>query len=387
MQKLIGMKLEALKVSGKTKWLAGGLLAVLVLAGGYTLTTHDRRSAAGEARKSESETPVSLVRAQTEIWPVTLDASGAIAPWQDVQVASRIAGLPVTVLYVRVGDRVGRGQVIGRYDDRKVLAELQQAKAQAAQSTALAQQARINLERARGLKQIGAISEQDLLQAETAARTAIAQQEAAEASVAAAQLRLADTRITAPIGGIVSARSVAIGQVPAIGSELFRIIGDGRLEWRAELNASQMLQIRQGMAVALALPDGQPASGRVRQVAQSLDPVSRLGTVYVDLAPGSTAKAAMYSSGTISIGEAPAIILPAVAVIVRDGWAVVFRVRDGRAMKTVVRTARRKGDLVEIVDGLAQGESVVARGAGFLSDGERVRIVPDNVAAAKSAQP
>jgi multidrug efflux pump subunit AcrA (membrane-fusion protein) len=157
---------------------------------------------------------------------------------------------------------------------------------------------------------------------------------------------------------------------------LFRLIRRERLEWRAELTAAHLSQVKPGQSASLTLADGSKAEGLVRQVAPALDSLSRLGIVYVDIQPGSSARAAMYASGRIVLSQSPAITVPAEAVVLRDGRSSVFLVdAEDRVRQVPVELGRRSGNLIEIRGSLALGDRVAVRGAGFLNDGDRVKRV------------
>lgn len=309
-------------------------------------------------------------------WPAVIEASGAIAPWQEATVAARVAGLPLIEIRADVGDRVRRGQLLARYDDSTVRADLARAEAGLAAAQASAQAAEANRDRALGLQATGAISAQDLLQSKTTAMTAVAQVAQARAALESARLTLAHTRVLAPDDGVVSSRSATLGAVAGSGTELFRLIRQNRLEWRAELGPTQLARVTPGMTASLKLPDGSTATGKVRSVAPALDGGSRLGIAYVELAPGSHARAAMFASGRLEAGARNVVTVPAESVVIRDGRSFVATLEGTRVRLRPVETGAGRDGLVEITRGLDAGASVVARGAGFLHEADVVRVVP-----------
>src|SRR5690606_17074369 len=140
-----------------------------------------------------------------------------------------------------------------------------------------------NAARARELQTTGALSAQQINQYLTAERTARARLEAQRAAGRAQQLRLSNTRVLAPDDGVISARSATVGAVLPAGQELFRLIRKGRLEWRAEVPATDLARIEPGMAVTVTAGGGAPIAGKVRVVAPTVDAQTRNGIVYVDL--------------------------------------------------------------------------------------------------------
>ncbi|HWS13599.1 MAG TPA: efflux RND transporter periplasmic adaptor subunit [Rhodocyclaceae bacterium] len=211
---------------------------------------------------------------------------------------------------------------------------------------------------------------------------------AAKARIEADELRMAQTRVLAPDDGIISARTATVGSLAQPGQELFRLIRGGRLEWRAEVTAAELARIAPGTAATLITPNGELVQGRVRTVGPTVDPQTRNGIVYVDLVTSATdnlVRAGVFARGELELGRAPALTLPQTAVLLREGFAYVFRVEaDNRVTQIKVATGRRAGDRVEIVDGIGPDTRVVASGVGFLADGDTVRVV-DAPAADKTA--
>jgi RND family efflux transporter MFP subunit len=277
-----------------------------------------------------------------------------------------------------VGDVVRRGQVLATFAADTVQADLAQLRAGVAEAEATAAAAAADAERARTLQASGALSAQQITQLLTAEQTAKARLAAARASARLAELRLQQTQVLAADAGIISARSATVGAVVPAGQELFRLIRQGRLEWRAEVPSAELARIRPGQAVTVQ-PGGGAASvrGTVRMVAPTVDPQTRNGLVYVDLVGDTAAaKAGMYARGEFVIGSGDALTLPASAVLLRDGFASVLEVgADSRVVQRKVTVGRRSGDRVEITGGLAAEARVVASGGAFLADGDLVRVV------------
>ncbi len=192
-----------------------------------------------------------------------------------------------------------------------------------------------------------------------------------------ARLRLGFATLRAPDDGVISARHVQPGQVVQTAVEMLRLIRKGRLEWRAELPEADLIRVEAGMPVQLQGPDGSPVMGTVRAVSPSLDATSRTGTVYADLPDPGALRAGMYAQGDLVLGERSARTVPEQAVVERDGHRYVFVLGAGDIVaQRRVQTGARGGGVVEIRDGLQDDDQVVTQGAGFLTDGDRVRVVP-----------
>jgi RND family efflux transporter MFP subunit len=319
-------------------------------------------------------------------WPRTLTANGNVMAWQEASIGAELQGLRLTEVLADVGDLVKKGQLLARLSSDTAVAELAQAKAALAEAQAALVEAQANAERGRQLEPTGTISKQQYNRYVAAEQTAQAQLLATQARVQANQVRLSQTRILAPDDGVISARSATVGSVVQGGQELFRLVRGGRLEWRAEVTAAELARVKPGMSATLTVPSGGRVAGKVRAVAPTVDPQTRNGLVYVDVPARSEARAGMFARGEIDIGRAPALTLPQAAVVQREGFSYVFLVgRDGRVTQTKVEAGRRVGDRVEIRSGVEAHAEVVATGAGFLTDGDLVRVAERAAPSAASA--
>ena len=256
---------------------------------------------------------------QTTQLPITLSANGNITAWQEAVVGSESNGLRLSEVRVNVGDTVRAGQVLASFAAESVLADVAQTKANLAEAEANALDAAGNAERARSLQSTGALSTQQINQYETSAQTAKARADAARATLAVQQLRLKHTQVLAPDSGVISARNATVGAVVPSGTELFRLIRQGRLEWRAEVTSSELGRLPVGTAVTLTAANGAQVTGKVRTLAPTVDVQTRAALVYVDLPTGAAVKAGMFAKGEFTLGMSGALTVPQQAVVVRDG--------------------------------------------------------------------
>ncbi|RZA33659.1 MAG: efflux RND transporter periplasmic adaptor subunit [Lysobacteraceae bacterium] len=366
------------------------LLAVAAAALCFTLALAVPKRATAKDEKAAAPTPALTVttgQPAAATLPVGLTANGSVAAWQEAIVGSESNGLRLLEVRVNVGDVVKKGDTLAVFSSDTVRADVEQARAALQEAQANASAAKLDAGRARALRSSGALSEQQVTQLLTAERTAQARVSASKATLAQQQLRLDYTTVSAPDSGIISARSATVGAVVSAGTELFRMIRQGRLEWRAEVTSNDLGRIKPGMRAAVRAANGSEIAGKVRTVAPTVDPQTRLALVYVDLPPSLSSnaplKAGMFASGRFELGATSALTVPQQAVAVRDGFSYVFRLnRDSRVSQLKVSTGRRLGDRVEIVGGLAAGTPIVISGAGFLNDGDLVRNVPQPAAPA-----
>ena len=366
---------------------------VLAIAGSAWWVAKPSAPAAAEPAGKPSAKPaltVTTVLPRRLSLPIKLAANGNIAAWQEAIIGAEGSGLRLTQVLANVGDAVRKGQVLATFTADTLRAEAAQARAALAEAEASAAVAAGNAERARSLQATGALSASQISQYVTAEKTAQARMEAARAMLQAQQVRLEQTQVLAPDNGVISARTATVGAVVGNGVELFRLIRQGRLEWRAEVTSAELGRITPGTTALVTSASGARLAGRVRMIGPTVDPQTRSALVYVDLSalPGmaGNARAGMFARGEFELGATPALTVPQSTVVVRDGFSYVYRVgADQRVAQLKVQTGRLAGDKVEIMGGLPADAPLVATGAGFLNDGDLVRVVAG--AAAPAAAP
>jgi RND family efflux transporter MFP subunit len=319
---------------------------------------------------------VQLVSPQREEWPLLLPANGSVLAWQEAVIGPELANYRLTEVHVQVGDRVKKGQLLARIASDTVASEVAEAKASVAELEASAAEAKGNAERARELRARGFYSAQLNNQYQTAERTAQARLAAARSRLEAAELKLGKTTVLAPDDGVISASAATVGSLTQPEQELFRLIRGGRLEWRAEVTSADLAKLRPGLSAQLMGPNGETVRGTVRTVAPSVDAETRNGLVYVDLPSSAAVRSGMFARGHFEIARQPALTVPQSALVLREGFAYVFRLEgEDRVALTKVALGRRQGERVEIVAGLPEGARVVASGGGFLADGDSVKVL------------
>ncbi|MYN05528.1 efflux RND transporter periplasmic adaptor subunit [Pseudoduganella sp. DS3] len=365
--------------------------ALAALAQAPVAVADDKKPAAAKPSLT-----VSTVKPQKTSLPIRLTANGNVAAWQEAIISSESNGLRLSEVEVNVGDVVKKGEVLAVFAPETPQAEVAQARAALMEAQAAAAEAKANADRARSIESTGALSAQQISQYTTAEATAQARAASARAMLAAAELRLRYTKVLAPDAGVISARNATVGAVAGPGTELFRMIRQGRLEWRAEVTASDLRSIKIGANALVKAANGSELTGKVRMVAPTIDPQTRSALVYVDLPPNHGKqppfKAGMFATGQFELGSSDALTVPQQAITVRDGFSYVFRLnQDQRVSQVKVQPGRRVGDRIEVLSGLAPEALIVAAGAGFLNDGDLVRNVgapaPGQAAAAVKPAP
>lgn len=354
-------------------------LAAIAPIAGWRIGAKDSEQAeASDAESEPAALTITVATVKRESWVEAVTLSGAVTPWQESVIGAPLSGLRLASIDVDVGDVVAKNQVLARFDHALLRAEVNRLDAVLAQAEAQALQATRDAQRAESLRDSGALSEQSILASLTQAEVAAATVKSARAELHAKQVELSYTVLRASDDGVISERTATLGAVVDSGEALFKLIRQQRLEWRGEASAQQLERISKGQAVELLLPDGTSASATIRQSAPTLSADSRMALVYADIHPGSNARAGMYATGKVGLTTSPALVVPSSSVVVRDGRSYAFVVArqcdTGRVTAHAVKAGRRQGPRVEIVSGLSEGMDVADSGAGFLADGDRVRI-------------
>lgn len=361
--------------------------AVLALAVSSVVSAADDKvTKPAAAAPAKAALTVTTTQPQRSTLATQLSANGSIAAWQEASVGAEANGWRLAEVRVNVGDVVRRGQVLATFANEMAQADLAQSRAALAEAEAALAAARADAQRARDLQSSGALSAQQVTQLLTAETTTAARLEALKAALKVQEIRLQQTQVLAPDNGVISARSATVGAVVPAGTELFRLIRQGRLEWRAEVAASELASLKPGQAVRVSASGADTVPGRVRMVAPTVDAATRNGLVYVDLPQPGALKAGMFARGEFETGSSAALTLPQTAVLLRDGFSYVFRVGpDSKVSQTKVVVGRRNGDRIEVISGLEANTRVVASGGGFLADGDTVKVVEAAPAPVKTA--
>ncbi len=349
---------------------------LLTTAGALVYSGASRAADEPKANQPRPALTVTTAQPQRTAVPLRLTANGNVAAWQEAIIGAESNGLRLTDVRANVGDVVKAGQVLATFSADTVQADVAQVRASLLEAQANAAEAGANADRARSLQATGALSQQQIQQFTTAEKTAQARVQAAQATLNAQQLRLKYTQVVAPDSGVISARTATVGAVVGAGAELFRMVRKGRLEWRAEVTSTELRRIQTGAKVSVTAASGAAVEGTVRMIAPTVDPQTRNALVYVDLPLNADVRAGMFARGDFALGSSEALTVPQESLVVRDGFSYVFVVgAEQRVQMRKVVTGRRVADRVEVLSGLDANASIAVRGAGFLNDGDLVRVV------------
>jgi len=293
----------------------------------------------------------------------TVTRTGTLRSRREVRLFNQEEGR-VAALPFYEGDLVAKGAVVARLDDTLLRAQLEKA-------TATRKQADSDLQRLRQLKTKSMISDDVVNRADTLLQVA-------DAEVDLLQARLGYNTIRAPFAGLISARLIEPGDVAPRFTHLLTMFDPDSLVIECTISELMMPQVSVGseMTVRIDALGDQSYAGHVVRIHPTVDPRTRLGILEIALdTPPSGALPGQLGRITVTLPTAVRRVIPYLALRRDTQGEYVFRVADGKVQRTAVRSGLLLGDLVEILEGIEDGDPVVVRGFLGLSDGSTVRVV------------
>ena len=333
-------------------------------------------------------------------------ASGLIGPVELVQVQPLIEGQPIESLAADVGDTVTAGQVLATLSTATLTlqksqlmataaatqASIAQAQAQLVSAQSNADEAKRTADRTATLMAQGSATNTANDQAKAALTSANANVTVAQQSLEAAKaqvtldnaqlsnidLQLSRARVVAPVAGTITARNAQIGAVAsANGQAMFTIVKDGALELRADVAEADLMRVTKDQTATLTLASGDSTiTGKVRLIEPTIDTATRLGRARIWIDDETKVRSGMFASADILVTTHDAIAVPVTAVGAEGSETTVMAVKDGLVSRVVVQTGIRDGGWIEIISGLTEGESIVAKAGAFVADGDKINPVP-----------
>jgi len=307
--------------------------------------------------------------------------SGDLAPEREAVIRAELGG-SVTSVLVEAGEAVRVGQILGTLDGSVVEDQYRSAKSAVVSAESAAQVARRELERSQRLLAGGAIAERDLEIAQRTLLAAEAQLENARAGQAAAEKQLDKTRLRAPFNGVVSERTVSVGDIVQSGNALFTVVDPTSMKLEASVPVSALSQVRVGAIVEFGVSgyDGQPFTGRIQRINPTVDPGTRQVRLTISIPnPGHSLVAGLFAKGRVSVEEKQALAVPLSAVDLRGATPTLRRIHLGKVEIVAVQLGLRDDmlELVEVVAGVAPGDTVLLAGAQGIAAGTPVVVTKE----------
>ncbi len=360
-------------------------------------------STLASAGPSRPSTPHEIVTAALQVWPRAVRVQGSLIADEEAIVGTKVAGR-VHELKIDLGTHVAAGQVLVTLDtedfDLRVKhaeALLAQARAKlglkaddpdskanpinapiVVQERALLEEAKANVERGRSVAVRNALSAEELLRREAILRVAEARYNSALNSVdeqlavlVSRRVELAVTKqaqtdavIEAPFDAMVSQLHVAPGNYPNIGQPVATLVRVDPLRYRAGVPESVALKIDENQTVRIFLAgQEQPLVAKISRVSPTIDPASRTLVIEADVPnPGGKLPVGLFAEADIILDpQDRALAVPARAITEFAGIEKVRVLRGDQPIEQTVHTGRRRGDWIEILGGLAEGDQVMTR--------------------------
>jgi RND family efflux transporter MFP subunit len=309
-----------------------------------------------------------------------------------VDVAPKTGGR-LTTVNVKLGDRVRRGQVIAKIEDREIVEQVRQAEAshQVAEATIRQREADLKLaetsvERSRNLYGRQLLPRQTLDDAEARYTAAVAQLDLARAQMAQSAARLqelrinlANTNVVSPVDGFVARRNVDPGAWVSQQAGVASIVDISSLRLVANVVEKDLRMVSTGDPAVVevdAFP-GETFKGRIARVSPILDPATRTAPLEVEIPnPDYRLKPGMYAKVNLQVEtRSNVLIVPKVAVIDSEGQRGIYQATaENRAAFKPVKVGLENSERAEILEGLREGEVIITNGAGALRRNDQLAI-------------
>jgi RND family efflux transporter MFP subunit len=306
-----------------------------------------------------------------------IESIGTLNPFEEVTISAEVEGVLRSVK-VEEGTQVSKGMLLAAIDDSDYSLEVKRAEAALRQAEATLENTKLEFKRKDALHKEELVTKQQYDDVVTRLSLTEAEVERAKASLAIARLKLSKTKITSPLACVVKEKRVSAGDFVKNGTSLLVIIQSNPIKLRFTVPEKDVGRLKMNQEVILKV-DGFPGSefkGKVNIIFPNVEEKTR--TLQVEalvpnnngiLKPGLFAKVILYTSG-----ERDTIVVPVTALLYEAEKVKVFIIEGDRAKEREVKLGSKYGELMEIIDGVKEGEKIVAIGQQNLSEGAKVSV-------------
>lgn len=319
---------------------------------------------------------ISVAVAETRNLEIREEAVGTLEGLIDPTIAAEVPARVVKVL-AHAGDTVQQGQLIALLDVEDIALQRREAQAEIARIQALlANQGKV-VERNQRLVQQNFISQNALDDLTTQQDVLRQQLEVGRARLATIEHNTTKTRVHAPLDGRVEKQIVSVGDYVKVGDPLFQIIGTQKLRAHLPFPENVAAKLKPGQTVRLSTPTAPNAvvTTTIKEIKPLIGSANRAADVIADVIDQAGWHPGASVNGAVVLGEhAGAVLVPEQSVVLRPAGEVVYVIQDNVAQQRIVQVGLREEGQVEILAGLAAGETVAADGAGYLTDQAAVNV-------------
>ena len=353
---------------------AGVAAAVLTAACGTTEAEKAPVAATPATVQIGPENVVSVEQGTIVVGPTL---SGELRPQREAKIRAELGG---SMLEVRVdeGQNVMRGALLGRIETRTLDDARQSASSAVRNAENQLAVARREVERTETLVNAGAIAARDLDLAKSQVSAVEAQLADAKARLASAERQLGDAVIRAPIGGIVSKKSVNVGDVVSNGTELFTVIDPSSMRLEAAVPSENLSQLKLGAPVEFTVRGyDQTFAGRIERIAPQADATTRQVPIFVAIPNvGGRLVAGLFGEGRVVAQSATGLVVPVNAVNSTTQTPWVLRVSNGKTERVNVTLGLRdpRTERVLVASGLAADDTLLRGASQGITPGTSVQL-------------
>jgi RND family efflux transporter MFP subunit len=336
---------------------------------------------AGKGGKSRSVaiSPSDIAKVHVGTLTDGIAITGLLRPLESVDMHARIEGDLVGV-YVLEGQHVQQGQLLAQFEAVAQQSGAASAKAGQAAAKADLSQAEWSFKQSSDLFHAGAISEADYRTSQQAVDAARARLAAADALLQEADITARDTRVVAPITGVIDKKLVDIGEHMTKGASMFTVVRSQTLELTATVPERRAAAIKVGQKVSF-LAQGLAFTGKVARISPTIDATTRSITVYVDVDNSAgTLKGNSLATGSVVASTVNGVLLVPTSALHQtadSGKTYVYRVNSGSVEQVYVNLGivNDQDALAQVISGLVAGDQVVVGNVGTLAPGTKIQVI------------
>jgi RND family efflux transporter MFP subunit len=372
-----------MKLPNTHRKLVVGIIAASTLFAAFAC----KKPASKEAASAETfgAAPVKVFKVQRERITEKITYTGTLEAWTKINITPEVGG-KIARIYVQAGDRVAKDQLLAELETESIRLQLKQAEAGVAVAEASYADALRNKERMDRLIKENAVSEMQREKIQLAFDAAAAQLEQARAGLNLAGHALDISIMKAPFAGVIASKNAEVGDVinPMMGGfgggagGVLTLMDYSKVKLAVAISSEDIGRIRKGQEAVLRVGSfpGRDFRGAVRVVNLTADPLSKkFGVEVVIDNPDAALRPGTFGDLVFEVqSHENALVVPQLAVLENT---YVFVAEGGKAVKKNVVLGIQNTTMVEVLDGLAEGDAVVVEGNFGLEEGAAVQVLEE----------